>query len=114
MRRALALSLALYALGASYSPDASAQGTYPNRPVRMVVALAAGGPTDLVARIYATKLSEILAQQVVVDNRPGAGGSVAGDIVVHAPPDGYTLFVAANGTIAISPNLLTKLPYSVS
>jgi tripartite-type tricarboxylate transporter receptor subunit TctC len=80
----------------------------------MVVALAAGGPTDTVARIYAYKLSELLAQQVVVDNRPGAGGSVAGDIVAHAPADGYTLFVAANGTIAIAPHLLTRLPYNVS
>ena len=87
---------------------------YPNRPVRMVVALAAGGPTDTVARILAAKLSELLAQQIVVDNRPGAGGSVAGDIVARAPADGYTLFVAANGTIAIAPSLLTKLPYNVA
>ena len=87
---------------------------YPNRPVRMVVALAAGGPTDTVARIVAAKLSEQLSQQVVVDNRPGAGGSVAGDIVARAPADGYTLFVAANGTIAIAPSLLTKLPYNVA
>lgn len=92
---------------------ASAQ-TFPNRPVRMVVALAPGGPTDVVARIYAAKLAEFLGQQVVVDNRPGAGGSVAGEIVSRSPADGHTLFVAANGTIAIAPNLLFKLPYSVS
>ncbi|MGZ8229824.1 MAG: tripartite tricarboxylate transporter substrate-binding protein, partial [Burkholderiales bacterium] len=84
--RAVAFSLALCALGTAQFPDASAQAPYPNRPVRMVVALAAGGPTDLVARLYATKLADILGQQVVVDNRPGAGGSVAGDIVAHAPP----------------------------
>lgn len=88
--------------------------SYPSRSIRMVVALAAGGPTDTVARIYAAKLSELVGQQVVVDNRPGAGGSVAGDIVARAPADGYTLFVAANGTIAIAPNLLMKLPYNVA
>jgi tripartite-type tricarboxylate transporter receptor subunit TctC len=88
--------------------------TYPSRPVRMVVALAPGGPTDVVARIYGAKLSEFLGQQIVVDNRPGAGGSVAGEIVARSPADGHTLFVAANGTIAIAPNLLFKLPYSVA
>ena len=101
------------ALLAGVAPGSWAQN-YPNRPIRMVVALAAGGPTDTVARILAAKLAELLAQQIVVDNRPGAGGSVAGDIVARAPADGYTLFVAANGTIAISPSLLTKLPYNVA
>lgn len=87
--------------------------SYPNRPVRMVVALAAGGPTDTVARIFGARLAELLGHQVVIDNRPGAGGSVAGDIVARSPADGHTLFVAANGTIAIAPNML-KLPYNVS
>jgi tripartite-type tricarboxylate transporter receptor subunit TctC len=59
-------------------------------------------------------MSELLGQQVVIDNRPGAGGSVAGEIVSRAPADGHTLFSAANGTIAIAPNLLLKLPYSVT
>lgn len=113
MSRANAFLMVLAAITAMTCTRASAQN-YPSRPIRMVVALAAGGPTDTVARIFAAKLSELLAQQVVVDNRPGAGGSVAGDIVAHAPGDGYTLFVAANGTIAIAPHLLTKLPYSVS
>ena len=92
----------------------AAEQAYPTRPVRLVVALAAGGPTDVVMRLVATKLSEQLGQQVVVDNRAAAGGSVAGEIVSTAPPDGYTLFAGANGTIAISPNLFTKLPFSVS
>jgi len=102
-----AIALAAAADGAKAQP-------YPSRPVRLVVALAPGGPTDVVSRIYAAKLSELLGQQVVVDNRPGAGGSVAGEIVARAPADGHTLFVAANGTIAIAPNLLLKLPYSVA
>ena len=100
------------ALGA-FADGVKAQ-TFPNRPVRLVVALAPGGPTDVVSRIYAAKLAELLGQQVVVDNRPGAGGSVAGEIVARAPADGHTLFSAANGTIAISPHLLLKLPYSVA
>jgi tripartite-type tricarboxylate transporter receptor subunit TctC len=95
------------------SASASAQG-YPTRPIRMVVALAAGGPTDVVMRIFATKLSEQLGQQVVVDNRAAAGGSVAGEIVANAPADGYTWFAGANGTIAIAPSLFAKLPFSVS
>ncbi|MES2563372.1 MAG: tripartite tricarboxylate transporter substrate binding protein [Pseudomonadota bacterium] len=102
------------ALALSSAAALAVAQSYPNRPIRMVVALAAGGPTDTVARIFAVKLAELMGQQVVIDNRPGAGGSVAGDIVAHAPADGYTLFVAANGTIAIAPHLLTRLPYSVA
>ena len=92
----------------------SAEPSYPTRPVRLVVALAAGGPTDVVMRLVAAKLSEQIGQQVVVDNRPAVGGSIAGEIVATAPADGYTLFAGANGTIAISPNLFAKLPFSVS
>ena len=92
----------------------AAEQPYPTRPIRLVVALAAGGPTDVVMRVAATKLSEQLGQQVVIDNRPAVGGSVAGEIVSNAPPDGYTLFAGANGTIAIAPNLFAKLPFSVS
>jgi tripartite-type tricarboxylate transporter receptor subunit TctC len=86
---------------------------YPAKPIRVLVAQAAGGPTDVTTRIYATKMSELLGQQMVVDNRPGAGGSVAGEIVARAPADGYTLCSAANGTIAIAPNFL-KLTYSAT
>ena len=91
----------------------SAELSYPVRPVRLVVALAAGGPTDTVMRLVAARLSEQMGQQVVVDNRPAAGGAVAGEIVANAPADGYTLFAGANGTIAISPNLFARLPFSV-
>jgi tripartite-type tricarboxylate transporter receptor subunit TctC len=92
--------------------SATAQN-YPVKPIRVLVAQAAGGPTDVTTRIYATKMSELLGQQMVVDNRPGAGGSVAGEIVARAPADGYTLCSAANGTIAIAPNFL-KLTYSAT
>lgn len=105
---------ALAALGAivMIAPSFAPAQNYPARPIRMVVAQAAGGPTDIVTRMFSTKLSELLGQQIVVDNRPGAGGSVAGDIVARAPADGYTLIAAANGTLAIAPNFI-KLPYSV-
>lgn len=83
---------------------------FPTRPVRVLVAQAAGGPTDIVARIFGTRMSELLGQQVVVDNRPGAGGSIAGDITSRAPADGYTLMVAANGTLAVAPHMI-KLSY---
>jgi tripartite-type tricarboxylate transporter receptor subunit TctC len=83
---------------------------YPTKPVRVVVPLAPGGPVDTVTRLIAVKLAEQLGQQIVVDNRPGAGGSVGGDLVARSAPDGYTLLMASNGTIAISPHLL-KLAY---
>ncbi len=90
---------------------AQAQG-YPDRPVRLIVALAAGGSSDTVGRILANKLTDELHQQFVIDNRPGAGGSVGGEIAARAPADGYTLFFAANGTIAIAPNMM-KLSFNV-
>lgn len=104
-----ALLLALALPGAAFAQK-PADAAFPTRPVRMLVAQAAGGPTDVVARIHAARLSEILGQQVVVDNRPGAGGSVAGEITSRAPADGYTLMVAANGTLAVAPHII-KLTY---
>jgi len=77
----------------------------------MIVGFPPGGPTDLVARLVAQHLTENLGYQVITDNRPGAGGSVAGAIMVKAAPDGHTLFVASNGEIAISPNLYKKMAY---
>lgn len=88
--------------------------SYPSRPVRMIVGFPPGGPTDLVARLVGQHLSEALGQQVVTDNRPGAGGAVAGILMVKAAPDGHTLFLASNGEIAISPNLYKKLAYDPS
>jgi tripartite-type tricarboxylate transporter receptor subunit TctC len=87
--------------------------SYPTKPIRIVVAQAAGGPTDVVTRIYTSKLSQLLGQQIVVDNRVGAGGTIAGEIVASAPADGYTLCVMANGTAAIAPHFI-KVTYSVN
>jgi len=85
--------------------------SYPTRPLRMIVGFPLGGPTDLVARLVAQHLTDAFAVQVVTDNRPGAAGSVAGQIMQKAAPDGHTLFLASNGEIAISPNLYKKMAY---
>lgn len=89
---------------------AVAQG-YPIKPVRMVVPFPAGGATDIVGRIVAQKLSEALGQQVIVDNRGGAGGTIGSDMVAKSPPDGYTILVATSSTHAIAPSLYGKLGY---
>jgi len=84
---------------------AAEQETYPARPIRLVIPFAAGGATDIVGRILAPKLTERLGQQIVVDNRPGAAGNIAVEIVGHAQPDGYTLLVGNISTNSINPIL---------
>jgi tripartite-type tricarboxylate transporter receptor subunit TctC len=90
--------------------DAAAQG-FPSKPVRMIVAFPPGGGTDVVARIVGQKLTEVWSQQVVVDNRAGAGGIVGAELAARAQPDGYTVFLATTGNLAINPALYSKLPY---
>jgi tripartite-type tricarboxylate transporter receptor subunit TctC len=87
---------------------------YPGKPVHIVVQTGTGGSIDLVARMLAQKLSEAWAQQVVVDNKPGAGGIVATDSVAKAAPDGYTLYLANESPFAVLPSLHPKLPYDPS
>lgn len=84
---------------------------YPVKAIRLVDGYSPGGGTDVIARLIAPKLSELLGQSVVVENRPGATGTIGAATVVRAPPDGYTLLVGLSSTIAVSPSLLTKLPY---
>ncbi len=102
MAGALMLSLAI---------TATAQ-TYPQRPVRMVVAVAAGGSTDIMARLVGAKLGERIGQQVVVDNRPGGSSIIGSDIVAKAQPDGHTLLMASGSFGTIS-SLFTKLPFDI-
>jgi len=94
------------------APAAWAQ-PYPAKPIRMIVHFPPGGPTDLVARAIGQKLTEAWGPQVVIDNRPSAGGVIGVETVVRAPPDGYTLLFATGGSMSIAPALGTKLPYNV-
>jgi tripartite-type tricarboxylate transporter receptor subunit TctC len=84
---------------------------YPNRPVRIVVPFAAGGGVDILTRTLAQHLGERLGQQVLVDDKPGAGGNLGVDAVAKAPADGYTLVMATTGTHTINPGLYAKLPF---
>ncbi len=103
--------IALLALGLGVGWGAAAQ-TYPSKPIRVLVGFAPGGAVDISARVVAQKLAETIGQAVVVENRPGASGSIAADLTAKAPADGYTLLVA-NVTIAM-PALFAKLPYDVT
>jgi len=96
-------------LAASLSPAAAQD--YPNRPIRMVVAFAAGGTTDFVARLIADKAKGALGQNIVVENKPGANGAIGADYVSKSEPDGYTLFFSTAGAITINPSMRTDLPY---
>jgi tripartite-type tricarboxylate transporter receptor subunit TctC len=86
---------------------------YPSKPVRMVVGFPPGGGTDVVARILAPRMSELLGQSVVIDNRPGATGTVAAGQVAKSPPDGYTIMMGHVSVNAIAPSLFASLPYDV-
>jgi tripartite-type tricarboxylate transporter receptor subunit TctC len=90
--------------------EALAQGSYPTRPIRLVVPTAVGGGADTLARLVAQGLSERLGRQVVVDNRPGTGGIIGYEIVAKAPADGYTLLLAVP-SLAINPAIYKKIPY---
>ncbi len=107
--RRAALSLA--ATLAISTPHAGAADAYPAKPIRFVVAFPPGGGTDIIARSIAQKLAERIAQQVVVDNRPGAGGNIGTDIVAKAAPDGYTMLMGSAGPLAINASLFAKMPF---
>ena len=96
--------------GATFSAFA-AEAQYPSRPVRMIVPFTPGGSTDIYARTLSPKLAEALGQQVVVDNRAGAGGALGAELAAKAPPDGYTLWIGQTANLAIGPALRKKSPY---
>jgi tripartite-type tricarboxylate transporter receptor subunit TctC len=104
---AISCSVSAGALGAQASDPAAA---FPSRPVRFVIGFTPGGQPDITARIIAVKLTEAFGQQVVVDNRPGAGGTIGTKIVADATPDGHTL-LSVSSSYAISPSIYAKLPY---
>ena len=95
------------------SAAALAQGSWPSKPIKLVIGIPAGLAADVFARIYAEKLSKALGQPVVVDNRVGAAGNIAQDIVAKAPADGYTLLYAVSNSFVMNPYIYKKLPYDV-
>lgn len=108
--RGFAAALFAACLVMASAPHAQEAG-YPKQPVTLVVPFPAGGPTDAMARVLALKLGERLGQPVLIDNRGGAGGGIAAELVAKAPADGHTLFFGTTGTMAINPSLYSKLRY---
>ena len=90
--------------------NAHAQLSYPSKPIRIIAPFTAGGPVDISARILAQKLTESWGQQVIVENRAGASGTIGGDAVAKAPPDGYTVLLTSSAHV-ITPSILPKVPY---
>ncbi len=103
---AAALAVAVLPAAAVHAAD------YPNKAVRMVIAFTPGGPSDILSRLVGAKLSERMGQPVVFDNRPGAGGNVAGEIVATSPADGYTIMIANNSILAANASLYKKMTFN--
>jgi tripartite-type tricarboxylate transporter receptor subunit TctC len=113
LRAALALSLVPCTLSLGYAQPASTGSgqAYPARPIRVILGVPAGGTPDLLARTVIPGMSELLGQQLVVDNRGGAGGRIGAELAAHSAPDGYTLFMTSPGALTIAPHITKNLPY---
>src|SRR5688572_6953798 len=98
-------------LAATLMPATAHAQAYPTKAVRIIVGLAPGGGNDTMARLIGQKLTQTLKQQFVVDNRPGASGMIAAELVAKSPPDGYTLLLGNVAMLAIVPNIQKKVPY---
>src|SRR5204862_3807068 len=98
---------------ATWMSGASAQGSYPERPIRLIVPQAPGSATDLLARSVAAEVEQFLNQKIIIENRPGAAFTIGLDLVARAAPDGYTLGAGPIGALAISPNMVAKMPFDV-
>jgi tripartite-type tricarboxylate transporter receptor subunit TctC len=109
MKRALSCLLGLTALVA-VAPVAAASD-YPNKPITMILGFAPGGPSDVMARVLTKKMEEVLRQPVVIENKAGAGGTIAGGITARAAPDGYTIMLASGSILAINVTLYKNAPY---
>ena len=104
------IAAGVFAAAAALGCSTAVAQDYPTRPVRMIVPFAAGGPTDVIARVVAQKLTEGMGHQVVVDNRAGAGGNIGMGLAASAPPDGYTLIVVSSSFV-VNPGLYSSIPY---
>src|ERR1700716_132834 len=100
----------LYIFLGIISLSAGAQGTYPNKPIRVIVPFSPGGASDFVARLMPPRLTELLGQPIVVENKPGAAGNIGVDAAAKSAPDGYTVFLGNVGSLAINPSALQKAP----
>jgi tripartite-type tricarboxylate transporter receptor subunit TctC len=105
------LAASLVLLGLVCTAVIAPAADYPSRPVTIVVGFPPGGASDILARIVANKMASVLGQPVVVDNRPGAGGNVAGEVVAHAPADGYTLLLGNNAILATNGSLYKEVGF---
>ena len=114
MRIKFKFLLPLLFLVASYGTGAFAQPSYPDKPVKIIVPFPPGGATDVVGRALAVRLSHLWKQQVLVENKPGAGGNIGADLVAKAPADGYTLLLASPAEITINPYLYAQMPFDPS
>ena len=102
-------AVAVAATGSAFAQS----GTYPNKPIRVIIGFAPGGPADIIGRITAPRMSENLGQQMVIETRGGAGGTIGMEMVAKAPPDGYTLGLGSSGNLIVAPHLYPKIGYNV-
>ncbi len=105
---------AVAALALTFGSVVASAQTYPTKPIKLIVSSSPQGGTDTIARIAAAQLSESLGQQVVVENRPGANGQIAVNVLAKSPPDGYTLLMSGAASLVIHPHTYAKLPYDVA
>src|SRR4051812_22696132 len=112
-RFARAQSALLIATATMFAAVAAAQTAFPDKPIRLVVPQAPGSATDTLARLVSAELGPILGQNIVIENKPGAAFTLGLDLVAKAAPDGYTLGMGPVGALAISPNMIAKVPYDV-
>ena len=106
-----ALAFGISVLATAVAPASAEAQAYPSRPLRFIVPFPPGGSTDIYARIIGPRLADALRQQVVIDNRPGAGGALGADLAAKAPPDGYTIWLGQTNNLAIGPAMRTKNSY---
>jgi tripartite-type tricarboxylate transporter receptor subunit TctC len=103
--------IAMAALVATASAQIAQADDFPSRPIHIVIAFPAGGPTDFVGRVVAEKMKDALGQSVIIDNKPGANGTLGGEFVAKSDPDGYTLFLTTAGAVTVSPHIMPDIHY---
>jgi len=115
MKRLSSVGVACCAIALLFAAGlAQAQGTYPSKSIRWIVPWPPGGGADVLSRILSPKLSEVLGQQIIIDNRGGAAGNIGAEIAAKSPPDGYTILFAYSGTHAINPSIYSHMPFKES